>query len=42
MNPMSAIPKYSEKVKQEMNKDMFQVGTISNFMGAVTESVGKD
>lgn len=40
VNPIEAIQKYSEKVKQEMNKDMMQAGTISDYMGAVTESVG--
>jgi len=40
VNPIEAIQKYSQKVKQEMNKDLMQAGTISDYMGAVTESVG--
>jgi len=40
VNPVDAIQKYSEKVMQEINKDMVQAGTISDYMGAVTESVG--
>lgn len=40
VNPIEAIQKYSVKVKQEMNKDMMQAGTISDYMGEVTESVG--
>jgi hypothetical protein len=39
VNPIEAIQMYSGKVKQELNKDMMQAGTIS-IVGAVTESLG--